>query len=222
MALDRQALLASAPHGPGVYLMRDAAGRVFYVGKARDLRRRLQQYFTTGHDERPWLRLLDDLLDRIELLVTANEKEALVLENQLVKEHQPRFNVLLKDDKNFLRIRVDPRHPFPRVEVARSRREDGSLFFGPYHSARALRDVVHLLNRLFKLRTCTDRSFAARARPCLRHQMHVCDAPCVKPVDGAAYHRRIDDVVLFLRGRRKELQRRLRREMEEASQALDF
>lgn len=222
MAIDRAALLSRTPAAPGVYLMRDAGGEIFYVGKARDLRRRLAQYLGASSDDRPFVKMLDHLLADVEVLVTANEKEALVLENQLVKEHQPRFNVLLKDDKNFLRLRVDTRHAWPRVEIVRRRKDDGAEYFGPYSSAQTIREIVHLVNRVFRLRTCTDRAFATRDRPCLRHQMHLCDAPCTQTVDAADYRRRLDDVRLFLRGRRRELQRRLQVEMDEAAAALDF
>lgn len=240
MTLDRAALLVRAPMKPGVYLMKDAKGEVFYVGKSRSLRARLRQYFTPGNDERWFVAQLDEILADVELLVTENEKEALVLENQLVKELQPRYNVLLKDDKNFLRLRLDLRHPFPRIEITRRRTsevnaEQGSRpprseglerarvhTFGPYHSARSIRDIVQLLNRSFHLRTCTDRSFAHRDRPCLRHQMHLCDAPCTRPVDQAAYRRRVDDVLLFLQGRRRELQRRLSAEMQEHAEAFRY
>ena len=222
MAIDRAAILARTPSSPGVYLMRDASGDIFYVGKARDLRKRLAQYLGATSDDRPFVRMLDHLLAEVEVLVTANEKEALVLENQLVKEHQPRFNVLLKDDKNFLRLRIDARHAWPRVEIVRRRKDDGAEYYGPYASALTIREVVHLVNRVFRLRTCDDRAFATRDRPCLRHQMHLCDAPCTLPVDAAAYRARVDDVRLFLKGKRRELQRRLAREMDEASAALDF
>jgi excinuclease ABC subunit C len=218
---DRRDLLAGIPSRPGVYLMKDASGAVFYVGKAKDLRKRLQQYLT-GHDDRFFVQILDHLLADVEVYVTGNELEALVLENQLVKDLQPRHNVMLKDDKNFLRVRIDLSHPFPRIEVARRRKDDGARMFGPFLSARTIRQVVRLLNRSFHLRTCTERGFARRDRPCLRHQMHLCDAPCVKPVDAQEYRGRVDDVILFLSGRRKELQRRLARQMREASEAMNY
>jgi excinuclease ABC subunit C len=221
MAVDPGAILARVPSLPGVYLMKDAAGTVFYLGKSRDLRKRLQQYFG-GHDDRFFVSVLDRILADVEVVVTRNEKEALVLENQLIKDLQPRHNVLLKDDKNFLRLWLNLRHPFPGIEVGRHRTDDGARTFGPYHSARSIREVVALLNRVFRLRTCTDHDFAHRTRPCLRHQMHLCDAPCVLAVDREEYRRRIEAVVLFLEGRRKELQRRLKAEMQGASEALDY
>src|SRR5512134_1725774 len=144
------------PDQPGVYLMKDKKGRVIYVGKASCLRDRVRQYFHKSSDNRDFVPLLGGLLGDIETLVTRNEKEALLLENNLIKQHQPKFNVKLVDDKNYLVLRLDPRGDWPRLEVVRKIAEDGARYYGPYHSATACRETLRVVNRHFKLRTCTD------------------------------------------------------------------
>ena len=215
--------LATTPRKPGCYLMKDRQGEVVYVGKAQDLRARLGQYFQPAtSDTRFFVGLLDRLLGSIEVIVAANAKEALLLENELIKRHQPRFNVKLKDDKNFLNIRIGPEHKFPRLQVVRKRKKDGADYFGPYHSATAIRQTLKVINRHFQLRTCRDSDFARRTRPCLEHQIGRCPAPCVLEVAEADYQRHVDDVRLFLQGRAEALNTRLRGKMMAASEALEF
>ncbi|MDP6943075.1 MAG: excinuclease ABC subunit UvrC, partial [Myxococcota bacterium] len=220
-----QQRLQTAPRAPGCYLMKDRSGKVVYVGKATDLRARLGQYFTpkTG-DTRFFVGLLDKILGAIAFIVTDNPKEALVLENELIKRHAPRFNVKLKDDKSFLCLRLDAQHPWPRLQVvrARNRKDDGADYFGPYASASAIRQTLRVVNRHFGLRTCTDVEFRNRSRPCLEHQIGRCPAPCVLEVDPALYRQHLDDTRLFLRGRSEQLADRLKAKMAEASQALRF
>ncbi|MEZ4265251.1 MAG: excinuclease ABC subunit UvrC [Myxococcota bacterium] len=215
--------LESAPRSPGCYLMRDRQGEIVYVGKAKDLRARLAQYFTPGStDTRFFVGLLDRVLAAIDLIVTQNNKEALVLENELIKQHQPRFNFKLRDDKNFLSIRIGKDHPWPRVEVVRRRKSDGADYFGPYDSATAIRHTLRVVNRHFGLRTCRDGEFKNRVRPCLEYQIGRCPAPCVLEVDRAVYEERIQDTRLFLGGRGDALVARLREKMEASAEALDF
>ncbi len=215
--------LDTAPRSPGCYLMRDRDGAIVYVGKAKDLRARLAQYFTPGSsDTRFFVGLLDRVLGAIDLIVTQNNKEALVLENELIKQHQPRFNFKLRDDKTFLSIRIGKEHPWPRVEVVRRRKADGADYFGPYDSATAIRHTLRVVNRHFGLRTCRDGEFKNRVRPCLEYQIGRCPAPCVLQVDRAAYEERIQDVRLFLSGRGDALVARLREKMEASAEALDF
>src|SRR6478672_6610111 len=142
--------IATLPTGPGVYLMKDAAGEVIYVGKAVNLRSRVRSYFTRGGDERAFIPLLDSILGDVETFIVSNEKEALLLENELIKKHQPRFNVLLKDDKNFICLRLDTRHPYPRLEVVRRFKRDGAVYFGPYSSAHSIRETLRTINRYFQ------------------------------------------------------------------------
>ncbi len=220
-AADIDALVERLPDQPGVYVMRDRKGAIVYVGKARRLRVRVRQYFN-GTDERRFVGLLAGLLGDIETVVTTNDKEALLLENNLIKRHKPRFNVKLRDDKQFLVLRLDPRGAWPRLELVRRMRQDGAQYFGPYHSASSARHTLRVVNRHFKLRTCTDYTLTHRTRPCLQHQIGRCPAPCVYPVDRDTYQRQVKSVGLFLNGRHKELLGTLQSAMETAAEALEF
>jgi len=213
------------PAEPGCYLMRDRAGAVIYVGKAASLRARVRQYFDEGGgDDRLFVPLLDDLLGDVEVVVTRSEKEALLLENELVKKHKPRFNVRLRDDKDFIVLRLDERHPYPRLEVrrARERRDDGVRTFGPYSSASSIRETLRVVNRHFQLRTCTDHVLEHRRRPCILFQIQRCPAPCVYELPEEQYRRSVEEAVAFLEGRETELIGRLRERMREAAGALRF
>jgi excinuclease ABC subunit C len=215
------ALVERLPDSPGVYVMRDRKGVIVYVGKARRLRARVKQYFN-GTDTRMFVPLLAGLLGDIETVVTSNDKEALLLENTLIKKHKPRFNVKLRDDKQFLVLRLDPKAKWPRLELVRRMRKDGAHYFGPYHSASSARHTLRVVNRHFKLRTCTDYTLGHRSRPCLQYQIGRCPAPCVLTVDVGEYQAQVKHVAQFLEGRHKDLVRGLRGEMEEAATGLDF
>src|SRR5215831_4033440 len=216
------AILDGLPEQPGVYLMKDKRGRIVYIGKAARLRDRVRQYFHSSSDNRDFVPLLGGLVGDIETIVTNNEKEALLLENNLIKQHQPKFNVKLVDDKNFLVLRLDPRAKWPRLEVGRRIREDGARYFGPYHSATACREALRVVNRHFKLRTCTDHVLNSRKRPCLQYQIKRCDAPCVFPIPRDEYMHQVDDVALFLQGKDDELLGRLKGRMKDASQKMEY
>lgn len=215
--------LEALPHRPGVYLMKDREGRVIYVGKAVDLSNRVRSYFHRGtSDTRPFIQLLGRLLGGLETVVVGTEKEALFLENELIKKHRPRFNVQLRDDKNFLCLRLDLSHPFPRLETVRRTKKDGARYFGPYASAASIRETLRVVNRSFQLRTCADHVLENRRRPCLLHQIGRCPAPCVLPVSPEGYRSNVEAVVLFLEGRSELLIAGLRRRMKEASSRLEF
>ena len=139
----------------------------------------MRQYFGASSDSRYFVRLLDNILADVDVIITSNEKEALILENELIKRHQPRFNVELKDDKSFLHIRIDTRVPWPRIQIVRRPRRDGAQYFGPFHSASKLRATVKLIERHFGLRTCDDLAFKNRSRPCIQCQIKRCPGPCV-------------------------------------------
>jgi excinuclease ABC subunit C len=215
------ALVERLPDLPGVYVMRDRQGTIVYVGKARRLRARVRQYFN-GTDTRQFIPFLGGLLGDIETVVTSNDKEALLLENNLIKKHRPRFNVKLRDDKQFLVLRLDPKAKWPRLELVRRMRQDGAQYFGPYHSANSARHTLRVVNRYFKLRTCTDYTLTHRSRPCLQHQIGRCPAPCVFPVEPATYQVQVKNVGLFLDGRHKDLVNALKGQMEAAAAALEF
>jgi len=217
--------LADLPAEPGCYLMKDRRGEVVYVGKAASLRARVRQYFDAGRgDDRIFVPLLEDLLGDIEVIVTRSEKEAVLLENELIKKHRPRFNVRLRDDKDFIVLRLDERHPYPRLEVrrAREKRVAGARYFGPYSSASSIRETLRVVNRHFQLRTCTDHVIDHRKRPCILFQIQRCPAPCVYEVPPEEYRQSVEDAVEFLEGRETELEERLRARMDEAAGALRF
>ena len=214
--------LESLPAGPGVYLMKDRQGEVIYVGKAINLRSRVRSYFGRTSDTRAFVPILEGLLGDVETVVVSNEKEALLLENELIKRHQPRFNVLLKDDKNYICLRLDHTQPYPRLEVVRHFQADGAQYFGPYASASSIRETLRIVNRYFQLRTCSDHVLVNRRRPCLLYQIGRCPAPCVHPVAHEEYHRNVREVALFLEGKATELTGSLKTRMKESAKELRF
>jgi len=215
--------LDALPNQPGVYLMKDRAGRIIYVGKAVNLRNRVRSYFNrSSSDSRAFVQLLDRVLGDLETVVVRTEKEALLLENELIKKHRPRFNVQLRDDKQYLCIRFDTSHQYPRLETVRRPRKDHARYFGPYSSASSIRETLRVVNRFFQLRTCTDHVLETRKRPCLLHQIGRCPAPCVYPVPPESYRQNVDAVILFLEGRSGPLIEQLRDRMKAASKKLEF
>ena len=213
--------LASLPSRPGVYLMRDRSGKVIYVGKAKELKARVRSYFRGG-DGRSQIEFLLRRVEDIETLVTGNEKEALILENNLIKQYRPRYNVLLKDDKSYVSIRVNVRHPWPRIIATQKIVKDGSRYFGPYSSALGVRETLDIVERHFLLRTCTEHNFKNRARPCLQYQIKRCVAPCVLPVDPKEYQENLQRALLFIEGKQQELLGALKEKMRERADALEF
>jgi len=214
--------LQRIPAEPGIYLMRDRQGEVLYIGKAANLRTRLRSYFGRSGDERWFVALLDSLLGEIETIVVANEKEALLLENTLIKKHRPRFNVKLRDDKAFLLLRLDLAQPFPRLELVRRIADDQARYFGPFPSARTARELARLVSRYFRLCTCSPGAMARRSRPCLRHAMGQCSGACAGLIDREAYARELQAALLFLEGRKSELIVLLQQRMQEAATGLRF
>src|SRR4051812_3832960 len=216
-------ILERLPAAPGVYIMKDRRGKAVYIGKAAVLRNRVRQYFqASSGDNRDFVPLLEGIVADIETVVTSNEKEALLLENTLIKKHQPRFNVNLRDDKNYLVLRLAPDAEWPRLEVVRKMAGDGAFYFGPYHSATSCREALRVVNRHFQLRTCTDHVLHNRRRPCLQYQIKRCPAPCVLPVSPDDYGDQVRDVRLFLEGKNDELLERLRGRMKDASAQTEF
>ncbi len=235
--------LEALPVQSGVYLFKDASGEVVYVGKAKSLRSRVRSYFQAGgSDSRYFIPILQKTVGDLETIVTANEKEATILENTLIKQYSPRYNVKLRDDKDFLCIRLDTTHEWPRLTVVRQRSvnalkkgsraggdapdekggPDGARYFGPYHSATSARRTLHLVNKHFQLRTCGDLELASRRRPCLQYQIKRCPAPCVYEVDRGWYGEQVGLVAKFLDGKHDELSRELRERMQDAAKAHRF
>jgi len=207
---------AAVPARPGVYLLKDGQGKVIYVGKAANLRSRVRTYLRGG-DERSQVRFLVDRLADFETLVTASDKEALILENNLIKQYRPRYNIRLKDDKSYVSVKVTVREPWPRVLVTRRIVKDGGRYFGPFHSASAVRETLDTIRKIFPLRTCSDGVFRNRTRPCIEYDIKRCLAPCVLEVDRAAYDEHLRQAMQLLEGRSREVAITLRGRMQEAA-----
>jgi excinuclease ABC subunit C len=212
------------PTGPGVYLFKNARGSVLYVGKAQNLRSRVKQYVLGGDGRIAIPKLLDRATD-VDVVVTSNVKDALLLENELIKRHKPPFNVRLRDDKQYLALRLDPREKWPRLREVRKFADDGADYFGPYTSSVAMHEALSNLRRIFPLRSCSEATFkdyARRGRPCIEFEMKRCLAPCCGRVDTTAYADLVAGTALFLRGRSTELVNELRARMAHAAHAEQF
>ena len=213
---DGKAFAARLPSRPGVYLMKDAQGQPLYVGKARNLRKRVSSYF----DARPKIERIMRMVAQIaqvEISLTRTEGEALLLENEWIKSLKPRYNVLLRDDKSYPWIVLSTDHEFPRIAFHRGARESGKRYFGPYPSAASVRESINLIQKLFRIRNCEDSYFAHRNRPCLQHQIRRCTAPCVGLVGTQDYADQVNDAILFLEGRNQKVMTRLIARMEVAA-----
>jgi excinuclease ABC subunit C len=213
--------IESLPDEPGVYMMKDHAGGIVYVGKAKNLRKRVRAYFE-GRDERMLIPFLEQAVSDVETIIVENEKEALLLENELIKIHKPRFNIKLKEGGNFVYLRLHPGEAYPRLEVTRQVRKDGARYFGPYPAARALRETLRIMNRHFRLRTCTDHDPSQHERPCLLCQISDFPEPSVYDIPPEEYRRHVLDAIRFLEGKKPELLESLQNQMEEAASSLRF
>lgn len=215
--------LDTLPDSPGVYLWKDRDGRVLYVGKAKNLRSRVRSYFGIDHSNSPKTQLLLRHIADVETIVVPDEVQSLLLENNLIKEHQPRYNVRLKDDKSYPSIAVTVREPVPRVLVTRRRDIPGARYFGPYTDVSEMRRTLSLIRRIFTVRSCADDiPLVRRERPCLDYHIGRCLAPCVGWQDQAAYRAMIDEVLRFLEGRTVDVRSRMRDMMAEASAREDY
>jgi excinuclease ABC subunit C len=212
--------LNELPPSPGVYLHKDNAGKVIYVGKAKNLRNRVRSYFRAA---RPFDRKTDALVDQIadlEFIVTDNEVEALILEASLVKKHKPRYNIKLQDDKSYPHLKLTVNEPFPKVVITRRIQKDGALYFGPFLPASLARKTIDVINRTFQLRTCDIEIDGKAPRPCLEYHIKRCLGPCVKGLcDAEQYQEAVRDVRLLLEGRNTELADTLEQRMLDASEA---
>ena len=219
---DAQSYLRTLSNDPGVYRLVDRFGRVLYVGKARNLKKRVASYFRTPEQLSPKTRALMSHTDSVEVTVTHSETEALLLENNLIKEHRPRYNIVLRDDKSFPYIHVTTGDTFPRLAFHRGARRGTGRYFGPFASAGATRGTLSQLQKLFRVRQCEDSFFENRTRPCLQHQIGRCTAPCVGLIDEATYGGDVQHAVMFLEGKSEEMLGELVRRMESASRELEF
>jgi len=213
--------LDQAAPEPGVYLLRDKAGKVLYVGKAKSLRARVRAYFREGGDTRFQVRFLMSKVRDFDTLVTASEKEALILENNLIKQYHPRYNIRLKDDKSYLSAKVT-NHAWPRIMVTRKIVKDGGKYYGPFGSADGLRETIDVIRKIFPLRTCSDAVFRNRSRPCLEYQIKRCLGPCCLPVDRSEYERHLRAATMLLEGKDLELLKEMRLQMRAHSDRLEF
>ncbi len=215
-------ILPTFPTCPGVYLMKNAAGRIVYVGKAKHLRRRLASYFQPEHRLAPKVRIMMTRVEAIDFLCTSTEKEALLLEASLIKKHRPKYNIVLRDDKQYVLFCLSRNHPFPALRLTRKVLRDGSVYFGPFTSALSARETKRVIDRLFPLRKCRDTVFANRTRPCLQYHIGRCLGPCCLSVSEEEYRQVVRRVELFLSGKSGELLAGLHAQMMRKSDELDF
>ncbi len=214
--------LNDVTHAPGVYLLKDANNKILYVGKARSLKKRLSSYFIKKKLPEIKTKVLVRKTADFETIVTSTEKEALILESNLIKKYKPRYNIDLKDDKRYPSLRLDIKDPYPKIEIVRKIQKDGALYFGPYASATSVRQTVKFINRHFMLRKCSGKKLKKRTRPCLNYQMKTCIGLCVNPVDKTEYKKTVDEVVLFLKGRASDLIEDAKQQMFQAAKQQAF
>jgi excinuclease ABC subunit C len=207
---------------PGVYLMKDASGAVIYIGKARNLKRRLSSYFKNSGRLDIKAGILVVKIDDFETVITGTEKEALILESNLIKQHRPRYNVILKDDKRYPSLRIDLNETYPNFSIVRKIGVDDAKYFGPFASAHAVRETLRTINKTFKLRKCKAKDFKTRTRPCLHCQMEGCLAPCCLDVDPSVYLEQVNEAIMFLQGRTPDLIRKVRKQMNAAARVQEF
>ena len=222
---DIQEELKKLPSSPGVYIMRDADDRILYVGKAVSLKNRVRQYFQSARGKSPKIVRMVSKIDHFEYIVTDSELEALVLESNLIKEHRPKFNTMLKDDKSYPYIKVTLGEPYPRVVTARGMKKDNSKYYGPYPTAGAVKDMIELVRKLYRLRSCSKKLPEAQGkeRPCLYYHIGQCDAPCQKGnISPEEYRKKVDAALEFLNGNTEAETKELTAKMQKASEELRF
>ncbi|MDX1708044.1 MAG: excinuclease ABC subunit UvrC [Desulfobacterales bacterium] len=214
--------LARTAHEPGVYLLKDGQGTIIYIGKARDLRKRLAAYLKNSGQMDMKTGVLVKKIADFETILTGNEKEALILESNLIKRHRPRYNVVLKDDKRYPSLRLDLQEEYPSFTIVRKIGQDDANYFGPFASAHAVRETLKTINKTFKLRKCRAKDFKTRTRPCLHCQMEGCLAPCCLDVDPEVYREQVNEAIMFLNGRTQDLIAKIKKQMDTASRAQEF
>ncbi|MBX2994823.1 MAG: excinuclease ABC subunit UvrC [Bdellovibrionaceae bacterium] len=205
------------PTQPGIYLMKSAADKIIYVGKAKNLKNRVRSYFSDSSDHSPKTRVLVRHIHEVDYILTKTEVEAFLLEASLIKKHRPKYNIRLKDDKSYPYIKISWKDEYPRLYLARKVKKDGSLYFGPYTSGGAVHGTIRFLNRTFQIRDCTDSVFKSRTRPCMTHQIGRCTAPCVKLITKEDYRADLEGAKSFLKGQDKKVIKSLKERMLEAS-----
>ncbi len=216
--------LKKLPRQPGVYIMHDKKDDIIYVGKAVSLRNRVRQYFQSSKDKSPKIKQMVSKIERFEYIVTDSELEALVLENNLIKENRPRYNTMLRDDKTYPYIKLTVKEDYPRLQIVRQIKKDKNKYFGPFSSGNAVRDTINLLNKVYKLRTCNRNlpKDIGEERPCLDYFIHQCDAPCQNYISKEDYNKNVAEVLHFLSGDFEPIVDKIRAEMERLSAELKF
>ncbi|HEX9860578.1 MAG TPA: GIY-YIG nuclease family protein, partial [Nitrospirota bacterium] len=215
--------LKHLPARPGVYLMKNAKGRVIYAGKARVLRNRVRSYFQKGFEPDPRKVAMVEQIADFETVVTGSELEAFILESNLIKKHKPRYNVILRDDKNYPYLKLTTYEDFPAICVTRKVEKDGAVYFGPYVPTGPMWETLKIINRAFPLRLCRKKNVGAKVdRPCVQYGMGRCSGPCGGRVTKEEYARGVEEVRLFLSGKDRELFKRMEKSMKEASDAMNF
>lgn len=211
----------SLPGSPGVYLFKDSRGTIIYIGKARNIRDRVKSYFRSDPGDIKTRTLVENI-DDIELILTGNEKEAFLLENNLIKQHSPKYNINLKDDKSYISLKLTVQDPYPALFPTRKIVDDGSLYFGPYPHGRDVRDILKLMERFYPVRKCKDTVFRKRKRACMLYELGKCRGPCVMPVDAREYGKIIEEVKDFLCGRDEKLLKEIEMDIKKKVAAWDF
>ncbi|MDD5206695.1 MAG: excinuclease ABC subunit UvrC [Desulfobacterales bacterium] len=220
--LNPDALRKTLPEGPGVYLFKDAGGRIIYVGKAKNLKKRVLSYFKASGDVPHKTAMMMERARSLDYILTATEKEAFILEDNLVKKWMPRYNIILRDDKQYLSLRLDARQAYPNLTLVRRIRKDGARYFGPFSSAQSIRNTLKLIERTFQLRKCRGTEPDRRRRPCINYQLHRCFGMCSQSVPETGYREVVKEVILFLEGRNRELMGDLKEKMNKASEEMRF
>ncbi len=221
-SIDLDKKLSMVSSEPGVYLIKDARGKIIYIGKAGNLKKRIGSYFSRQAQLDIKTRALVGKISTFETIITRTEKEALILESNLIKRHKPRYNVILKDDKRYPSLRLDINSPYPNLTIVRKIKKNGSIYFGPFTSSNAVRETLKIINKTFKLRKCKTKEFKKRSRPCLNFQIKACFAPCCLDVDKSAYNEIVKEVTMFLNGRTSDLVCKIKNEMILAAKAQAF
>ena len=220
--MDSDAFRLSLPQSPGVYLFKDQSGHVIYVGKAKNLKKRLLSYLRPSSALPTKTAIMMRRAKNLDYILTGSENEAFILESNFIKSHMPRYNIILRDDKEYPCLRLDIKESYPRLSMARKIRKDGALYFGPFSSSQSVRSTLKLIDRLFQLRKCRRTRLPKRSRPCLNYQLDRCLGPCTKNVPVVSYREIVDQVRMFLEGSSRELLKRLEKEMKQYSGQQDF
>ncbi|PCJ62149.1 MAG: excinuclease ABC subunit C [Planctomycetota bacterium] len=217
-----QKKLENLPDKSGVYIFKNNKNKIIYIGKAKVLKNRVKSYFNQTEDNRIFYKKLISNIENIDWLITNSEKEALILENSLIKQFKPKYNIDLKDDSNFYSVKIDTTKEFPRLELVRVQKNDSSHYFGPYSSAASVKQTVGFLNKLFQLRTCSDYELSSRTRPCILYQIGKCSAPCVQKIKPKDYNEQIKRTIQILKGKTKILISELEEEMHKFSDDMKY